>query len=297
MPFESMTGMHTGNVDCFEINPQLFQEAFARRPFLFHHRLTNHPLFAIERLVELADRLPPASLEHNAGNVPIAIDGKRRSDSTATIEDTIRTLNRRDSWVALLNVEQIQAYRDLLQDCLDAISHHLESIHLRVRQGEGFVFLSSPGATTPYHMDPEHNFLIQIHGRKTVTVFDGSRPEVLQAPDLERFYSGVRHRNMPLLDSAKRFARAYDLGPGQVLHIPVTHPHYVRVSPMDYSVSFSVTFRSPELYRRADVHYFNGFLRSRGFVPRPYGDSWSRDAVKRSLGRLLRRVRKLNSAI
>ena len=291
-----MTGMHTGNVDCFEINPQLFREAFARRPFLFHHRLANHPLFAIERLVELADRLPSASLEHNAGNLPISIEGQGRSDSTSTIEDTIRTLDRRDSWVALLNVEQVQAYRDLLQDCLDAISRHSESVHPGMRQGEGFVFLSSPGATTPYHMDPEHNFLIQIHGRKTVTVFDGSRPEVLQAGDLERFHSGVRHRNMSLPDSANPFARTYELRPGQVLHIPVTHPHYVRVSPTEYSISFSVTFRTPELYRRADVYYFNGFLRSRGLAPRPYGDSSPRDAVKRSLGWLLRRVRKLNSA-
>jgi hypothetical protein len=286
--------MHSGNADCFEIDTQVFQEAFARSPFRFHHRLTNHPLFEIERLVELAERLPPASVEHNSGNLPIAIDGQGRSDSTATIEDTIRNLSRRDSWVALLNVEQVQAYRDLLQDCLTVISRYSESIHSGMRQGEGFVFLSSPGATTPYHMDPEHNFLIQIHGRKTVTVFDGARSEVVRASDLERFYSGVPHRNMPLLDSAQPFARAYDLRPGEVLHIPVAHPHYVRVSPTDYSISFSVTFRTPELSRKADVHYFNGFLRSKGLVPTPCGDSWSRDVVKRPLGWLLRRVRKVN---
>jgi len=27
---------------------------------------------------------------------------------------------------------------------------------------EGFIFVSSPGSVTPHHMDPEHNFLLQI---------------------------------------------------------------------------------------------------------------------------------------
>jgi cytochrome P450 len=29
-------------------------------------------------------------------------------------------------------------------------------------QREGFIFISSPGAVTPFHLDPEHNFLLQI---------------------------------------------------------------------------------------------------------------------------------------
>ena len=31
---------------------------------------------------------------------------------------------------------------------------------------EAFIFISSPNTVTPYHMDPEYNFLLQIRGTK-----------------------------------------------------------------------------------------------------------------------------------
>ena len=39
-----------------------FGEAFARRSVAVHHELVEHPLFTMEAIAELADRLPPQSL-------------------------------------------------------------------------------------------------------------------------------------------------------------------------------------------------------------------------------------------
>jgi len=37
---------------------------------------------------------------------------------------------------------------------------------------QAFIFVSSPEAVTPLHMDPEHNFLLQVRGLKTLHLFD-----------------------------------------------------------------------------------------------------------------------------
>jgi len=41
-----------------EIDPPRFRERFDREPFLVRHRLVEHPLFSLPRLVELARTYP-----------------------------------------------------------------------------------------------------------------------------------------------------------------------------------------------------------------------------------------------
>src|ERR1700674_5352286 len=53
-----------------EIDLGLFREQFPKRPFLVHHQLANHPLFAIPRLLDLAKSLPESCVEYNEGNIP-----------------------------------------------------------------------------------------------------------------------------------------------------------------------------------------------------------------------------------
>ena len=43
---------------------------------------------------------------------------------------------------------------------------------------EAFIFVSSPGAVTPFHIDPEHNILLQIEGRKTMNVYPADSTEM-----------------------------------------------------------------------------------------------------------------------
>ena len=46
---------------------------------------------------------------------------------------------------------------------------------------QGFIFVSSPDAVTPYHFDPEHNILLQLRGTKAMTLFPAGDPRF--APD------------------------------------------------------------------------------------------------------------------
>jgi hypothetical protein len=57
------------------------------------------------------------------------------------------------------------------------------------------------------------------------------------------------------------------------------------------SISFSVTFRTPQSDRRSIVYTVNSYLRNKGFAPAPYGQSGVRDAIKYNSFRALRRAR------
>ncbi|HZN86260.1 MAG TPA: cupin-like domain-containing protein [Burkholderiales bacterium] len=268
-----------------ELEARAMREDFDRRPFALRHRLCAHPLFALPRLLALARRLPPECIETNAGDLPVDQDPRATPRNGLSAEETLRRIAQCGSWMVLKNVQRDPDYAALLQGCLA----ELRAPDARLAQG--FVFVSSPGAVTPFHMDPEHNFLLQVAGRKTIHVFDPADREVLAEEDLERFHAGA-HRNLPWREAWQPRARAFALGPGDGVHVPVTAPHWVRNGDA-VSVSFSVTFRSRASERRAQVYAMNARLRRRGRVPAPVGASALRDALKGFSLRLIRRAERL----
>ena len=278
-----------------DLDPASFAANFNQRPFLVGHRLTEHPLFALPRLIDLSKRLPPASVEYNAGQIPVSMDPKLTPQTGLGIEETIRRIEECNSWMVLKFVEQDAEYRALLIACLDEVKEFSEPLAPGLELPQGFIFISSAGAVTPYHMDPEHNFLLQVHGEKTMTVFNGRDRALLREEDLERFYGGA-HRNMAFKEEYEAGAWRFPLRPGQGVHVPVTFPHHVRVGG-SYSVSFSITFSTPDLDRRALLYEMNNRLRARGYRPRPVGQSALRDLVKYQTARVLRRVRGRSGAV
>jgi hypothetical protein len=244
------------------LDPIRFALDFNRRPFMVRHELASHPAFALERLVELARRMPPASVEYNAGDLPITQDPRITPPTGLSIEETIRRILECQSWMVLKRVERDAVYQRVLDECLDQVAPLVPGLRTR----RAFVFISSPGSVTPYHMDHEYNFLLQVRGRKTISVFDRS---VLSEQDLERFYRG-EHRNLVFADHHARKAQTFELGPGDGIHVPVNAPHYVRNGD-EVSVSFSITFRTPRGDRRSMVYVVNDQLRRLGLQPSPVG--------------------------
>jgi cupin-like protein len=273
------------------IDPPAFQEHFPREPFLIGHRLSDHPLFALGELVELSKRLPEKHIEYNAGNLAVNADPKQTPRNGLSVEETIRRIEECNSWMVLKYVENDPKYGDLLSRCLQEVRDHSETRAPGMCQPEGFVFISSPGSVTPYHMDPEHNFLLQVGGKKTVHLFDPDDRSLLSDQELERFYCGA-HRNMEFKDTYQQKAQTFPLTPGEGLHFPVTAPHWVQNGP-EVSVSFSITFRTRALEKRSAVHVFNAGLRRRGLTPTSFGRSPWRDALKYNLFRAWLRARKL----
>ena len=157
-----------------------------------------------------------------------------------------------------------------------------------MRRHEGYIFISSPGSRTPYHMDGEHNFLLQLTGSKKVSMWDSMDRSLLTEKEIEAHYGGA-HRNLSYHDAFAAKAQVFDLTPGLGLHFPVNAPHWVQNGP-DVSVSFSVTFRTPAIDKRALLYAANGRLRAWGLNPKPVGQSPLRDAMLHNTVRGLRKL-------
>jgi len=271
------------------IDAETFRTHFNRKPFKIGHQLADHELFSLARLVELAQRLPIGRMEYNAGNLPVSQDPRSTPSNGLSTEETIRRIEECQSWMVLKNVEVDPDYRELLDACLDAIRPYSEPLAPGMYQREGFIFISSPGSVTPFHIDPENNFLLQIRGTKEVTLFDAGDRTVLPESDIEAFFTGA-HRNLVYKDEYNGRGEKFDLLPGEGLHFPVIAPHWVQNGPA-VSISFSITFRTADSESRAALYRLNSRLRQLGLRPSPVGRSPFRDALKVGILNAGRKIR------
>ncbi len=284
---------HTENATStrLQLEPALFTAAFPHQPFLVKHALCGNPLFSLESLVALSTRLPSAKVEYNVGTIDIDMHDKLTPQNGLSVQETIRRIETCRSWMVLKNVETDPTYRALLDACLTDVAHFSERLTPGMRRHEGYIFVSSPGSRTPYHMDGEHNFLLQLTGSKKVYMWDGTDRSVLTEKEIESNYGGG-HRNLNYQDAFEAKSQVFDLTPGLGLHFPVNAPHWVQNGP-EVSVSFSVTFRTPAIDKRALLYAANGRLRSWGLSPKPVGESGVRDALLHNTVRGLRKLRSL----
>lgn len=273
-----------------DIDASEFRAGFNRRPFMIGHHLTGHPLFELPRLIELATRLPEASVAYNAGNVSVAEGIYKGPRNGLSVEETIRRIEHCQSWMVLKWVEADPEYKALLDECLDEVQRLSEPLAPGMRKREGFIFISSPGSVTPYHLDPEYNFLLQIRGSKKVHIWDPGDRSVVTDEELEAYSEA--QQDMTFKDEYEEKAAVFELAPGQGLHFPVNAPHWIENGDA-VSVSFSITFQTPASERRAAVYSINAALRRRGLKPTSAGRSVLLDAMKHHAWRLRRRMKRM----
>ena len=270
------------------LDPARFAAEFPRRPFVIGHALTDHPLLSLPRLMELAQRLPESPVEYNAGDIVVNMAAVLMSCAGVFVEDALHRIEERSSWVALKHIEVDPEYRALIEQCLDEIQPLSEPLMPGMGCRQGFVVISSPDCVTPYHMDHEHNFLLQVRGSKFISMFDEDDRQVLSEREIEDFYSGAP-RNLVFRDEYQRRARCFELGPGQGLHFPVNAPHHVRTG-AEVCISFGITFRTTAAQRRRAVYAMNARLRRLGLEPVSYGRSPLRDTAKSYAVRVIERA-------
>ncbi len=281
------TSTKQSSTDLLELDRETFRAKFNRQPFMIGHDLAGHPLFTLPRLVELSKRLPKDHVKYNAGNIPVTQGLYTGPQTGLSVEETIHRIEECGSWMVLKWVEQDDEYRDLMNRCLDEVQALSESVEPGMCKRESFIFVTSPRSITPYHLDPEHNFLLQIRGSKTLKLLPRS---ALSEQELEKYFG--EGRDPDFNEESSRQASTFILTPGKGLHFPVTIPHWVENGD-EFSVSFSITFRTPASDRRGIVYDVNNILRRRNFKPAPYGRSRLTDSAKFYAFRAVRRARKL----
>lgn len=251
------------------------------------HGMLGHPMLDIPALAELGEFLPGASIEYNRGDLPVGVDGKPESNGL-TIGETIRRIDTANSWAVLKNIEQDPTYAALLHQLLAELAPTIENRTGKMLKPQGFIFISSPDAVTPYHFDPEHNILLQLRGSKVMTVYPAGAEKF--APDTvhETYHMGGG-RELSWQDQYASEGFPFQLSPGEAIYVPVMAPHFVKNGPQ-VSVSLSITWRSSWSYAEADARAFNGQLRKWGAKPRPPGRWPASNLGKAIAWRIMRRI-------
>lgn len=277
--------------EVLEIDPESFSDGFSRRAMKVRHALANHPLLALDALGRLADALPLASIERaRAANIPNVVPGGAQPIEGPP-SDTVRGIEHNGCWMVLWYIDRVPEYRALLDACLDAAAPLLSNREGGMCRREAFLFLSAPRSVTPVHIDPEHNFLLQIRGTKEFTAVEWGDGEAER--ELHRFFDGG-HRNLTAMPTGH--ANTFRIAPGEGVYNPPFVPHWVQ-NGQAVSVSLSITFRTRLSQRFEHVHTFNAKLRRLHVSSKPPGNSETADRAKAAAVVTWTRVRRVGRLV
>ena len=269
-----------------------FGAAYPLEPAHLTHRLAGHPLFEIDALASLAGRLNPAQMEYvSTEGLEFGMSEADAKPTGLSVQETIATIDRSGSWVLLRKVDHDPAYRQLMREVLGLLKAQIEPVTGPMYHPEAFIFISSPKAVTLPHFDPEYNILLQIRGRKTMTVFSSEDSEMVPPLFREQYYDGGR-RYLPWKEEFDARGREIHIKPGEGIYVPIHAPHWVQTHD-EVSVSLSLTWHTKWAYQHSDAQRFNHWIRKWGFNPSPPRLYPGSNLMKSVAHRALRRAKRL----
>jgi hypothetical protein len=256
------------------IDSSTFSDAFARRSIAVNHRLVDHPLFTLESIAELADRLPPDSVRRERGNLPLVNREGYVDIGEGPPSATIRDIERNGFRVSLRDIQQDAEYSRLIDGCLDEVDSILGRREGGMKRRTGYLFITAPASNTPMHFDPEHSFLLQVRGVKHVSVAAFEDDSIRQR-ELDRYYDAEECDFAAMEEIAEDFR----IDPGVGVYLPSFVPHWVTTE-AGISISFSIPFYTEFSERAESVNRINRRLRKFNMSPRGPGHSEPVDKVK-----------------
>src|SRR5262249_53442743 len=195
------------------------------------HTLADHPLLRIEALAELGRRLESRKQvrTHNtdatAGTV--FANAPDLHPNTRPAEETLSQIAQAKAWISLLFVHTDEIYHQLVEDIFTGLNAVVERRDPGMSHRGAWIFVSSPKAVTPYHIDHVHTFILQILGRKKYYTWDPFDRVVVPEKVLEDFHGHYSRDRVTWDESFRARATPYDLEPGKGVYTPSTTPHMV----------------------------------------------------------------------
>lgn len=259
------------------VDQQIARDNFLKTPFRLKHSLADNGLFTLQRLIELAKSQPRDAIEYNSGKVAVGVKPEDVPKIDMPAVDVIQSIEHANAWMVIKFVENDPEYKALLEGFVREANEAAGRKPSDYSDLQGFIFVSSAKATTPFHVDWEENILIQIKGDKFVRTFDNSDYGLVSQEALE--ISPSKHRNQIYAEDHEARATLHALKPGDAVHMPYTVPHWVSTG-NTYSISMAMTWKTPEVKRLNKIRLMNGTLRRYGMPQRPPGISPKADAAK-----------------
>ena len=268
-----------------DIDAAAFADAFSRRSIAVGHRLADHPLFTIDAIAELADRLPPESVRRERGNLPLANSGGYVDVGAGPPSETIRNVERTGTRVSLRDIQQAPEYAELINECLDQVEPLVAERQGGMTQRAGYLFISCSNSTTPMHFDREHSFLLQVRGVKHVSVAAFENDPAALRREFDRYVDG-RECDFGAMQAV---AETFTLEPSVGVYLPSYVPHWVETE-ASVSISFSIPFDTKYVERAVAVIGVNKRMRRLRLSPRPVGSSERVDRAKAAVARSLTKL-------
>lgn len=239
--------------------------ALDRRPYVVPHGLLGHPALSRANLLAVVPRLPRSDVFHSNGRLELgdSLDAAHREHRPAeSLEDAIERLREVQAYIMVRSPERDPSFRDLHAALCDDMNAHLREAGQAgvISDAKLYLFIASPDAVTPFHIDRYSTFLLQFQGTKQVTVFPPWDPDVVSDADTERYVTHDDGRPRWRPEVAPR-GQTFEFRPGEALHIPFVAGHHVRNGHDDVSISMSVIFRTPETRTLTSALNFNRRLR------------------------------------
>ena len=265
----------------FKEGQEQFRRLYNRQSFQFNHDLAGHPLFELPRLATLAETLGPANMLQLSSDADFNLrwTGMKVKDHREKVSQAIANLQKSGSWLLLYRAQTDPEYRALMDQIIAEIGERAGMpLEQQITWRDAYIFMASPLAVTPYHIDHESTFLFQIHGQREANIWDRDDRSVLTEPELESYYCGnLSAATYRECKQAK--ARVYAMTAGTGVHHPCLAPHAFRNGPT-YSIALGVHFCLHDWDQRARVYQVNHCLRQFHLKPTPPGRSAWRDRAK-----------------
>ncbi|GAW49976.1 MULTISPECIES: JmjC domain-containing protein [unclassified Nocardioides] len=258
------------------VDQSFLADLATRTPAPFTHGLSGDPRFSLDAIARLGDELGAESISAEQASKPLvsADAGAATALEVVAVSDQIRALAANDSWFTLLNIEQSEPYRELVDQLLEGMAANAGLDPRTMRRRMGFVFASSPGSVTSAHFDIEHSFLLQLEGHRKLG-FGKFADREQREREVHRYWNGSYGR----LDTMPEQVAEFDLAPGLGAYIPPYHPHWLSNGDST-SLSLTVTFFDRSNGDESMVQAFNEKIRRLGIDPSVYGDAPRRDRAK-----------------
>lgn len=274
------TSAPAADAEIFRIPVGEFRNRFNRSPFTFRHTLAGHPAFTMDRLENLLEMtIPhPESLYWDAGEKRVDQRWNDKPGRDFSVQEAFRRIRENGAWIILFSAERDPEIARILEESMQEVQT-LSGYNLfdDVKIRNAYIFITAPHRVTTYHIDFQCGFLLQLHGNKTIHVFDQTDRELLSEEELERFWT--KDTNAAVYKPELQYrANTVLLEPGIGVHVPVNAPHWLKNGD-DISVSLSLNFQFKNA-KLANVYRTNYYLRKLGFNPTPPGRSPLLDRAK-----------------
>ncbi len=239
---EAMSGVDSGVPRVANPSPEDFFQNFylTNRPAILTGCIDHWPAMQRWTLGYFAQRCGDPEVEVQAGrdleaNYEIRSASHKRRVRLSALLETLRSDPRTNDFYVTANNGGTN--RQALAPLWDDIGP-LPGILQPGAEQDGFFWLGPRGTITPWHHDLTNNLLVQIRGRKRVTL-----ASVTQTPLMQNFhhcYSSLAGRAVPdhLPSEQRPKTISCDIEPGEILFIPIGWWHHVEGLELSVSLSF-----------------------------------------------------------